>query len=415
MLLALLLAQSLIEPDGPIYSDPSRMNSYAFFEFAPTSGAGMGAPCACTAVTGARGEAMTLTRGSSAYCTKEGLATTGLTTTSMVYCGSNLPRAEYDSNGVLGTLTEESRTNSALRSEELDNAAWSSTTTAGPLTVTANYATSPANTATAERLEISACSVADTQSIRLQTTALAASATHSIYARGTSGTASFSLCAFAGVGGTCTVCSVVAGSWSRCSVSLATASAQSIVLGCNNNPAYAGASNTGAADIVVWGAQVEAGTFATSYIPTTSAAVTRSVDLVVEFLTVTTTSLASAGSAAISVTPLAAANINGALVYMGGNGRPIYAPSAASVRMFDGTNDLALAPGFVAGTTKRYWSSWAGSSQTITNVTDVTQATGSFDGAMQTATLNVGSNFGSGPGNWIVSRVCLDPNPLRCR
>ena len=38
----------------------------AFFEFAPLSGAGLSAACACTAVTGAKGEAVTWARGSAA-------------------------------------------------------------------------------------------------------------------------------------------------------------------------------------------------------------------------------------------------------------------------------------------------------------------------------------------------------------
>ena len=57
----------------------------AFFEFAPASGAGLGAPCACAAVTGAKGEAVTFARASAAEC----YSNNGQTLTQ---CGAGLPR-----------------------------------------------------------------------------------------------------------------------------------------------------------------------------------------------------------------------------------------------------------------------------------------------------------------------------------
>ena len=100
---------------------------YAFFEFAPSGGAGMGAPCACTTPTGAKGEALTFTRASNGTCTKTttgGLTTTGIANGDLVVCSSNQPRVEYDSQGVLGLLVDSAGTNSVLRSQEVNNAAW---------------------------------------------------------------------------------------------------------------------------------------------------------------------------------------------------------------------------------------------------------------------------------------------------
>ena len=64
--------------------------AYAFFEFAPASGAGMGTACACAAVTGVKGEALTLTRASVAEC----YSNDGQTLTQ---CGNNLPRVSSGS------------------------------------------------------------------------------------------------------------------------------------------------------------------------------------------------------------------------------------------------------------------------------------------------------------------------------
>jgi hypothetical protein len=69
-------------------------SSYAFFEFAPASGAGMGTACACTTPTGAKGEALTFTRAGDATCSKQGLATTGIANGDLVACTGNQPRVE---------------------------------------------------------------------------------------------------------------------------------------------------------------------------------------------------------------------------------------------------------------------------------------------------------------------------------
>lgn len=96
--------------------------SYAFLEFAPTSGAGMGAACACTTPTGAKGEALTFTRGSVAEC----YSNDGQTLTQ---CGANAPlvsSGRVDSSH-LGLWREESRTNLALHSRDLSQPVWTKT------------------------------------------------------------------------------------------------------------------------------------------------------------------------------------------------------------------------------------------------------------------------------------------------
>ena len=248
--------------------------SYAFFEFAPASGAGMPAACSTTAPTGAKGEAMTFARGSVATCTKTasgGLATTGIANGDLVQMSSNVARVEYDSAGVLGLLVESSRTNSALRSEELDNAVWlqNADSAARNSTVTANQAVAPDGNTTADRLDLVATTGAQFSS-RQQSAACPATAQGmSVYLKSVTTGDSLDLCDNA----TCITCTHVPGSWTRCVGSVAIVAAGAFTIG---NMTVSTGTPRNAQSVYVWGLQCEAGSYATSYIPTTSAAVTRS-------------------------------------------------------------------------------------------------------------------------------------------
>ncbi len=392
---------------------------FAFFEFAPASGAGLSAACACTAVTGAKGETVSWTRGSSAYCTKEGLATTGLTTTSMVSCGNNLPRVEADNGGVLGVLAESSRTNLVLRSEEVDNAAWVKEFDSAPrtMTITANFATAPNNTLTADRVQFPATAAGEYSDFYQTFSAGVAGdpTTCSAYVQGTSGAGTLDICRFDGTTWGCSACSFVAGSITRCSTSAAGVGSTTRYCKLGNNTLQNGSVARAASDVLVWGAQGELSAYATSYIPTTTAGVTRYADGPVQAAGVTLTSLASAGSMAISVSPMNVTNPQAPLVFMAGSGRPAYANSF--IAAFDGTNAAVIANGLTLGVAERYWSSWTGAALQINNATDATNNTVAFDGAMATTgPLEFGANAAIGTnGDWIVSRLCLDPVATRCR
>lgn len=387
-------------------------DSFAFFEFAPASGAGMPAACSSTAPTGAKGEALTFTRTGSATCTKTasgGLATTGIANGDLVTVAGNVARVEYDSQGVLGLRVESSRTNSLLWSEDFTNAVWSPTFA----TVTANFAVSPDGATTADRLQLTGGALA---SVAQTTASIAGPATHtfSVYLRSNSGTPQVYCFAFQGAGSpnANTAVTLSTSSWTRCAVTLTTTGTATVRASVGWDTSI-GMTNPGTVDVLAFGAQFEQ-TFgyATSYIPTTTAAATRNAERAILTLPVAVST--STGSHAASYTPSAGAS--GVLGYMmtyGANASPLYRASA-DLRSYDSTTQVILATTYTAGITSRVWGSYAGALQTINN--GVTQTTGAFDGSMPTTTsLDVGSQGGGFHVDGIVSRACADPDPARCR
>jgi len=209
----------------------------------------------------------------------------------LVLFGSNVPRITSK-----GVLIEESRTNLALRSQDFSNAAW----TVSATVVTTNASTAPDGTSTANLLVPNATS---TDHVATQAaTHTAASYTVSIYAkpagydrigiRENTTSGAYVVASLTGSGsilanniGTSAVTAVGNG-WYRITMTW-TASAVSQQLGfyvvgpgyTSGSPHAYSWSGDGTSGIYFWGAQDELGSFPTSYIPTTSAPVTRPADV----------------------------------------------------------------------------------------------------------------------------------------
>jgi len=206
------------------------------------------------------------------------------------------PRFDYDPVTLLprGLLVEEARTNLRTYSQEFDNASWGKT----GVTVTANSTTSPDGTINADSLiEDTATSVHDV----VQSGALTAAAhTFSAFVKA-NGRSWVRLFVFqsglvgasvwfnvatgavgtVGSGATNATITNFGNGWYRCSFTFtalaAAASSYIQIATADNGPSsYTGNGTSG---FFIYGAQLEAGAFATSYIPTIASTVTRSADI----------------------------------------------------------------------------------------------------------------------------------------
>jgi hypothetical protein len=196
-----------------------------------------------------------------------------------------VPRLDYLNSTCPSILVEPQRTNLALRSEEF-NLIWSQINA----TITTNVTTAPDGTSTADKLVENATN--NQHRIDQTTTNAIGTNTFSVFAKkserdsiwlrvGTSG-AYFDLTNGTVSGATGVTTSIVnyGNGWYKCSIVRTSTVANEIVrinsaIGINGT--YLGDGTSG---LFIWGAQLEAGSYPTSYIPTTTASVTRNADVI---------------------------------------------------------------------------------------------------------------------------------------
>lgn len=205
---------------------------------------------------------------------------------------THAPRFDFDPAALTckGLLIEEQRTNLLTYSEQFDNAAW----TKSNVTIAANAVMAPDGTTTADKLvEGTTTSKYIYQAIPGLTSATVVISVFVKAAERTSvqvavagtgwttpGLVTVDLTTGAVLGGSGYV-QLVGNGWYRISVTgVADATVNNrgllIAPAVGSSTSYTGDGTSG---LYIWGAQLEAGAFPTSYIPTTSAQVTRSADV----------------------------------------------------------------------------------------------------------------------------------------
>lgn len=371
----------------------------------------MTAACACTTPTGSKGETLTFTRASSGTCLK-GNVTSGIANGDLVTCSTDQPRVMPggDGTGALGLLVEGARTNSTLRSEELDNAAWASNNSgASNPTVTADFGVAPDGTTTAERIQLPATTGAQF-SERYQLSGCPGSGTVSLsfFAKSLSGTGTVDIVTS---GSTAATCSVPAGSYTRCKAENFTTTTLVEIGHFSNLTGQARSAD----DLLVWGVQCEAGAFASSYIKTTSATVQRAADVGSFALSLTSSTISYA---ATWEAPSALASSVALHAYKDGNNSLKLSIASAKVR---GTFRI----GGSDSTQDTAGSATASASNAMAAYYDLTNKAACLGGTCTTAsaslTLATGSHTlylgadqaGANHAFGVIKKVCIDPS--RCR
>lgn len=342
--------------------------------------------------------------------------------------GANQPAYDFAPGAVpLGLLVEGASTNLALRSDDLSVSPWVrfGTLAFGSGSV-ANADTAPDGTLTADRL------TEDTSTGAVHVTAqpiahTVGTWTYSCFVKRPSANprnwfaltsnvvggpfvAHFDLIngtlgVVSGTGASARM-SAYANGWWRCELTFPVSTAGTV----NMDLHLANGSNgrfyngDGVSGLLLWGAQSELGTSASSYIPAAGSAVTRAADTITHAAAAGTFDPAVGTAFAEFQVRQLSSLFDGVLAI--GAACPIVSNQAISVGTFDSTNYIVAGFGTMVGNITRAASQWGGGPANLRAVANFTgsvvSATGAFDGSMGAgSTLTLGSFSGNRFNGWL--------------
>lgn len=405
-------------------------SSLAAFSAFDTSGAGTSGPCSTTAPTDARGGAGTYVRATAETCTKgvDGLRTTLIATGDLVPLSSGQPSVMLDQNGVLGLGVFSARTNSELRTQEIENAAWVVDNSAGRIpTFWVNDGGAPDGTQTAEAMHswdtTSAAMFSDVfQSFSVASGSGIACSGYAMSATPMDGgvpvASTTDICLNDGAAWMCTPCAYVPTTHSRCSLVVATGTGTARSCKFGNNTNQNGGTTRTSNDVFVWGLSGEAGTTMGPYIATTSATVTRNADVASFAVTLSGANFSAAASYQTPTTLITSATAF--QVYVDANNSVTASVSAGAKLVCDFkiggvTSSVTSSASVTANAVNRTACTYGASGRSACVGGVCTTTAGALTMFTGAATFYAGTRSATGnEANGIVSRLCYDPSDPRC-
>jgi hypothetical protein len=335
---------------------------------------------------------------------------------------SGVPRFDHNptTGESLGLLIEEQRSNLQTYSEQFESA-W----TRNGTSVSANAIIAPDGIQTADKI----IATATTAFHLIQGAAVTGTGSHtmSVYAKAgeytrfairesntTGHGALFDLLAGTVLttnGGAVATITPVGNGWYRCTATVTWGTSQSfgMTLATNTNTTNLLESFTGNgfSGIYVWGAQLEAGAFATSYIPTVASQVTRSPDAA----SLTGTNFSSWYRQDEGTVYTAFSAFNSAPNILSGQGTTasIFYSSSLDLKTFNGTTGITTINKFSLNTTAKASLTYSTSGRSLVlNGGTISTSTGLFQTITQ---LSIGQSFG-GYINGYIQKIAYYPKAL---